>query len=478
MKNIKYILNLFLVFSFTAGCLAQDMSLNLFNGKDLKDWKQTSPGFIVQDNSIVSMGKPGYIFFNNKDKQFKNFEVSCDIKTQTGGVAEILVHTAIPLAKENPKGYAFRIKNTYDGINSGEALKLTGSIDRIRNIYFPFVKDNEWFNLKISIENSRIRVYINNSLVSDYYEPNKAWRPEDLKSRILSDGTIGIRSISGKVAFKNLKLVEKEAFQANTPDIDWKYDKTITELHANNFPLIDFHVHLKDGITIDEIVAISQAKGINYGVAANCGLRFPVTNNSELNSYLNSIQHAPIFKGMQAEGREWMTLFSPDTAARFEYIFTDAMTWTNNNGKRLRLWIKEETEVGDPEMFMEELVSKIEKILEEPIDIYVNATYIPDEIHDMYSELWTNERMERVIKGLVKNNVAFEISARYKLPSIEFVKKAKAAGVKFTFGTNNMVRADLEYAYCFKVMQEVGLTPFDMWMPRKPGERKIQNMKK
>jgi hypothetical protein len=244
-----------------------------------------------------------------------------------------------------------------------------------------------------------------------------------------------------------------------------------------NFPLIDFHVHLKDGLTIQEAVNLSQAKGLNYGVAANCGLKFPVTNNTQLNNYLDSIQHAAIFKGMQAEGREWMTLFSPDTAARFDYIFTDAMTRTNKNGKRMRLWIKEETEVGDPQKFMEELTGKIEQILKEPIDIYVNPTYIPDEIAARYDELWTNERMDRVINALVKNNVAFEINSRYKLPGIDFIKKAKAAGVKFTFGSNNVVRGDLQYDYCFKVMNEVGLTAADMWMPRKPGERKIQHMK-
>lgn len=476
MRILKLTATICLVFLLFANCFAQDQ-LQLFNGKDLKNWKQSGNFFTSSNGAIVAQGKDGYLFYKGSESSFKNFEISCQARTETGSVAELLVCTKPDEGKGLPAGYAVRIKNTYEGMGSGEGLKLTGSLDRIRNIYFPFVKDNEWFNLKVSVNEKRICVYINNVLVTDYTEPANPWRPADLRNRLISVGTIGLHSIKGKVEFKDLNLSEKAA-ETGSVTVDPEYDRMVTELQAKNFPLVDFHVHLKGGLTINDLVANSQRLGMNYGVAANCGLKFPVTNNRELNDYMNSIQNAPIFKGMQAEGREWMTLFSPDTAARFDYIFTDAMTWTNKNGVRMRLWIKEETEVGDPQKFMEELVSKIEQITQEPIDIYVNPSYIPDEIADRYNELWTNERMDRVITALVKNKVALEINSRYKLPGIEFIKKAKAAGVKFTFGTNNTGSADLDYTYCFKVLKEAQLTPDDMWMPRKQGEKKIQKQLK
>ncbi|NJK94630.1 MAG: DUF1080 domain-containing protein [Bacteroidales bacterium] len=403
--------------------------------------------------------------------------MSCKVKTETGGIADILIHSnALKNPAENG-GYAIRIKNTYDGYGAEDGLMLTGSLNRIRNVYYPMVRDNEWFHLNIEVNNKTIKVFINNVLVNNYTEPENAWRPENLKNRLLSSGTIALYHSKGKVYFSDLTFTDING--ADQPAImDPGYDKLITGLHAQYFPLIDFHVHLKGGLTIEDVVALSQKLGINFGVAANCGLHFPVTNNRELNAYLNSIQNAATYKGMQAEGREWMTLFSPDTAARFDYIFTDAMTWTNKNGKRLRLWIKEETEVGNPEDFMEELVSKIEHIVQEPIDIYVNSSFIPEEIQSQYNQLWTAERMDRVIKALVKNNVALEINSRYKIPSIEFLKRAKSAGVKFTFGTNNTGKDDINYEYCFEVLEKVGLTTSDMWMPRKPGERKIQKLVK
>jgi len=170
---------------------------------------------------------------------------------------------------------------------------------------------------------------------------------------------------------------------------------------------------------------------------------------------------------MQAEGREWLDMFSEEVIAQFDYVFTDAMTWTNNNNKRMRLWIEEETEVGDPQDFMDQLVDRTVGILEnEPIDIFVNPTYLPEEINDRYDELWTEERMDRVITALVENQVALEINNRYMIPSPAFIKRAKEAGVKFTFGTNNGGKDDLgRMEYAIEMIEECGLTGNDIWMP-------------
>jgi len=135
----------------------------------------------------------------------------------------------------------------------------------------------------------------------------------------------------------------------------------------------------------------------------------------------------------------------------------------------MRLWIKDETEVGDPQDFMDQLVDRIEKILNnEPVDIYVNPTYLPAEINEMYDALWTTERMDRVIKALADNNVALEINAKLQLPTPVFIKRARDNGVKFSFGTNNGGPNDLgRLEYCIDMVQECGLTPDDMWIPGK-----------
>lgn len=244
--------------------------------------------------------------------------------------------------------------------------------------------------------------------------------------------------------------------------------KAIDSLRQAGFEVTDLHAHLKGGLTMEQLLDHSKKTGIQYGVAINCGIGFPVHNDSSLRAYYNQVKEYPVFHAIQGEGREWTSLVSKETMALFDYAFTDAMTYTDAKGRRMRLWVPDEVFVDDPQEFMEYLVGKIEEILSsEPIRIYVNPTYLPEVIRDRYDELWTLERMDRVINALVKNHIALEINCANKIPSATFIKRAKTAGVQFTLGANNS-GADLGYLeYGVKMIRECGLTPSDFWMPER-----------
>lgn len=250
--------------------------------------------------------------------------------------------------------------------------------------------------------------------------------------------------------------------------IDPAFNQKLEYARDKGVPLMDLHVHLKDGLTMKEALANAQRYGFTYGIAYNCGLKMGFESEDSLKTFVRNYKK-PVgtYLAMQAEGREWLDMFSKQTIELFDYVFTDAMTWTNSNGKRMRLWIPQETEIGDPQDFMEQLVGSIESILDnEPVDIYVNATYLPDALIERYDELWTPERMDRVIQALKRNDVAMEISARYKIPSETFIKRAKKSGVKFTFGTNNTGSQDLgRLEYCLDMVRNCDLNKEDIWIP-------------
>lgn len=240
----------------------------------------------------------------------------------------------------------------------------------------------------------------------------------------------------------------------------------IDSLKHAGFDITDLHAHLKGGLTIEGLLSHSRETGIRYGVAANCGVGFPIQTDSALSDYYHSLKNYPVYIAMQAEGREWTHTFSPDSIALFDYAFTDAMTFTDEHGKRTRLWMNDEVNISDPEVFMEFYVKKIVEILNnEPINIYVNATFLPEVIREQYNVLWTDERIQQVATALKDNNIACEINARYKIPSAHFIKLAKQKGVKFTLGTNNG-GADLGYLeYSLEMIDKCGLKPRDFWKP-------------
>ena len=169
---------------------------------------------------------------------------------------------------------------------------------------------------------------------------------------------------------------------------------------------------------------------------------------------------------MQGEGREWPVTFSKEVRNLFDYVFTDAMTFTDRKGNRTRLWIPDEVFIDDEQEYMDLIVEKIVMVMDEPMDVYVNPNFLPDAMNDRYDMLWTDERQNKVIDAMVRTGKVLEINNRYKIPHKSFIQKAKAAGLKFTFGTNNSNSDFGKLEYCIRMMKECGITAQDMYKPK------------
>lgn len=244
---------------------------------------------------------------------------------------------------------------------------------------------------------------------------------------------------------------------------------SITCKRNTEFQITDLHVHLKGRFTIEDAVKKSQEENIRYGIAVNCGIGFPVHNDSQIDSVLAIFEDYPQFYvGMQAEGREWVNIFSEESRNKFDYVFTDAMTFFDEQGRRNRIWIPSETFIEDEQKFMDYLVKITVEILNtEPIDIYVNPTFLPESMAARYDFFWTEERMDKVISAARDNNIAIEINNRYRIPSEKFIKRAKNAGVKFTVGTNNADENFSGAEYAREMIKLCKLSEDDFFLPVK-----------
>lgn len=249
-----------------------------------------------------------------------------------------------------------------------------------------------------------------------------------------------------------------------------------------SFRPVDFHVHL-DNSTIDKVLELSTQRGMKFGIVEHAGTKqnqYPtlLSNDTELREYLAKLEGKPVFKGIQAEWTDWMSCFSREALAQLDYVLTDAMTFPDKNGNRAKLWTREATQqvdMTDKQAFMDRFVDwHVEVMAREPIDILANTSWLPGGMLEQWEDYWTPPRMKKVIDASLKYGVALEISASYKLPKLAFLKLAKAAGVKFSFGSNgrypNMGKLD----YCLEMARELDLKESDMFHPAGNGEKAVQ----
>jgi len=457
--------------------------LSLFDGKTLAGWKPSeNPGsFHVADGAIVCQGPRAHLFYEGLDGRFRNFEFECEAMTEAGANSGVFIHTRFQPIGFPEAGYEIQVLNESRDHNGYHENKLTGSVYGMRNVYKPLSVDGEWFKLRIRVEGKRVRTWLNETLLVDWVEPSNI---DEVNGpvRKLSFGSFALQchDPESKVRYRNLRVKrlpdEGPEIAGPAPALT-ENEKAWLRLGAANFPVMNYHVHLKGGLTIEEALASSRASGFFYGIAVNCGLNFSVTNDAGIAEYLLQMRGQPAFVAMQAEGREWVKMFSREAIAKFDYVFTDAMTIVDDTGRRMRLWITNEVPpIPDPDAFMNVLVDRTERILtDEPINVYVNPTYLPAQIASEAGRLWTPGRMQKVVNAAAKKHIAIEINSRLNLPSPEFLKLAKAAGCKFTMGTNNADRDIGELTYSLKMISELGLSWKDFWVPSPPppGRNKI-----
>ncbi len=180
--------------------------LSLFNGADLSGWRanENKETFSVKEGAIVANGPRSHLFYVGPDgaASFTNFEWKADVMTKPSSNSGMYVHTEFQESGWPDKGYEIQVNNTH------KDWRKTGGLYAIVDVKEPPAKDDEWFTQHIVVEGKRIVVRVNGRVTVDYTEPENPERPDNMKGRLLSKGTIALQGHDpvSVVYFKNLML--------------------------------------------------------------------------------------------------------------------------------------------------------------------------------------------------------------------------------------------------------------------------------
>lgn len=233
------------------------------------------------------------------------------------------------------------------------------------------------------------------------------------------------------------------------------------------FPVTDFHVHLSSTLTIEQALQLGKDRGVQIGIVEHPGPGYPLNTDADLQHYIDRLRPHPVSIGLQPVYAGWSKGFSKPVLDQLDYILMDALTLPKPEGGWLAIW-QIDTMVDDAEEFMIRYMPFIEQVLTtEPIDIFAWPTFLPVPIARQYAQLWTPQRVDRIIDLARARKIAIEINEIAHVPDENFIARAKQAGLKFTFGTDSRNEHAAHFCYCYQMAQRCGLREGDMFVVKK-----------
>jgi len=240
-----------------------------------------------------------------------------------------------------------------------------------------------------------------------------------------------------------------------------------------DFPIVDYHVHLYQNP--QRAVDLSKSRDVKFGIVEHTEPGYHVEDDEALKKYIDTLKKYPVYIGLQPLHVGWSKNFSVESLSQVDYVLMDALSMPQEDGRWL-LIDSSNLKIEDKESFMKRYVDlNMQVLTTEPIDIFGWTTFLPKDIAADYDTLWTDDIMRMMIDAAVKNDNAFEINEYAKVPKLKFVKMAKAAGAKFTFGSDSHqgTNAGL-FTYGIEIAKQAGLTKEDMFVLKPDGKKAVQ----
>jgi hypothetical protein len=180
--------------------------VSLFDGKTFDGWQinESRETFKIEDGAIVVNGNRAHVFYNGPvmNHDFKNFELKLKVMTTPGSNSGIFIHTRFQESGWPSKGYEIQVNN------SQSDWRRTGSVYGVQDVKEVFVKDNEWYDMSITVQGKKITIKLNDRVINEYTEPDNVERPKGNADKILSSGTFALQGHDpkSKVLYKDIMV--------------------------------------------------------------------------------------------------------------------------------------------------------------------------------------------------------------------------------------------------------------------------------
>lgn len=471
-----------LMLSATASTVRADASdewIPLFDGKSLAGWHKSDFGdnWSVEQDSLVAAGHSATLYCGDAGapRKFRNYELEVEARAEAGAAGGVVLTSDDPPEGFTQSAYVVRINNAPPGPDARKELARTGSLIPAHNIYGSCVRDEQWFRIRVKVVADRVRVWVNDYPTVDLLRPAPANGADAEWAEASPRNSFGLLSDrpDRKIAFRrvSVRVLPADAAATDEPRAsDDGYGVTGRPMNSfaiKSIPVVDYHVHMRGGMTIEKAMDRQAVTGIGVGVLRNQGIGWPLETDEQLREFLDSVQDRPVFVGLQVNDRDWYTKHDAELLKRLDFVLADTMIMPmpHDDSPPVKLFQPDQFTIDDPEAWMERYVQHNLRVLAEPITILANPTWLPSCVEHLYDRLWTEERMRQVILAALKNNVALEINANSGYPHDRFIRMAKQAGVKFTFGSNNFDDRPHDMSRCLDAISTYGLTRDDMYLP-------------
>ena len=258
---------------------------------------------------------------------------------------------------------------------------------------------------------------------------------------------------------------------SSLPSVSWAAGQERADTQ-DGFPMMDLHVHRSEQLTLEEIVAKSEALHMPIGVMENIA-PWGITDDAQLKTYIDTLKPYPVYIGLQPMSPGWSKKLSPELVAQADYVAMDAQVVEKGNGygETVLVW-EYSAYIDDAETFMERNMEHYIEILtgEEPLDILACPLFLPGCIQREYDTLWTKKRMQQIIDAARSRNIAIEINDTMHVPHETFIRMARKAGLKFTFGSDARNHTVGRLNFCKRMARKCDLTEKDFFIPDRQRE--------